>query len=146
MPSNFWWFCSTCLTWKRCFVSFNWKPNLNIVYSIFVEWAALTFHSVEMILTIVSMINFPLAFVTRSRPGAKTKRTLFPENHSSLLRQNFDAEANNNKPFNFHLNDRRQFPWLRLSIVHPWSSLDKEESLACQVTFPFNNKVGSFLN
>ena len=26
-----------------------------------------------------------------------------------------------------------------------WSSLDKEESLACQITSPFNNKMGYFL-
>ena len=27
----------------------------------------------------------------------------------------------------------------------PWSSLDKEESLACQIAYPFNNKLGCFL-
>ena len=26
----------------------------------------------------------------------------------------------------------------------PWSSLEKEESLACQINSPFNNKLGYF--
>ena len=29
-------------------------------------------------------------------------------------------------------------------MIQPWSSLDKEESLACQITSPFNNKLGCF--
>ena len=29
-------------------------------------------------------------------------------------------------------------------ILLPWSSLDKEESLACQITSPFNKKIGCF--
>ena len=28
----------------------------------------------------------------------------------------------------------------------PWSSLVKEESLACQITSPFNKKLGCFSN
>ena len=29
--------------------------------------------------------------------------------------------------------------------VKPWSSLDKEKSLACQITSPFNNKLVVFI-
>ena len=28
--------------------------------------------------------------------------------------------------------------------VEAWTSLDKEESLACQITSPINNKLGGF--
>ena len=28
--------------------------------------------------------------------------------------------------------------------IPTWSSIDKEESLACQITSPFNNKLGCF--
>ena len=31
-------------------------------------------------------------------------------------------------------------------ISGPWRSLDKEESLVCQITFPLSNKLGCFLN
>ena len=30
------------------------------------------------------------------------------------------------------------------TTLEAWSSLVKEESLACQITFPFNNKLGCF--
>ena len=30
-------------------------------------------------------------------------------------------------------------------LVSAWSSIDKEESLACQITSPFNKKIGSFV-
>jgi len=32
------------------------------------------------------------------------------------------------------------------AFIRPWSSLVKEESLACQITSPFNNKLGVFEN
>ena len=31
-------------------------------------------------------------------------------------------------------------------MTRSWSSIDKEESLACQITSPFNNKLGCFKN
>ena len=34
--------------------------------------------------------------------------------------------------------------WLNSRMVQPWSSLDKEEPLGSQITFPFNNKLGCF--
>ena len=38
-------------------------------------------------------------------------------------------------------------PFFKKSLIVPpksWSSLDKEESLACQITSPFNKKMGAF--
>ena len=32
------------------------------------------------------------------------------------------------------------------SLIDSWSSLNKEESLACQITSPFNNKLCCFEN
>ena len=33
---------------------------------------------------------------------------------------------------------------IRFERLNPWSSLDKEESLTCQITSPFNNKLCYF--
>ena len=37
-----------------------------------------------------------------------------------------------------------RFSLLRFSLVYTWSSLVNGGSLACQITFPFNNKLGWF--
>ena len=36
------------------------------------------------------------------------------------------------------------FVRFKYGIPHTWISLDKGESLACQITSPFNNKLGCF--
>ena len=30
-------------------------------------------------------------------------------------------------------------------LIQPWSSLDEGESLACQITIPFNKNIGCFV-
>ena len=43
--------------------------------------------------------------------------------------------------------EARNGPFFKTSLIVPpksWSSLDKEESLACQITSPFNKKMGAF--
>ena len=82
---------------------------------------------------------------------------LSPSSHSSrkrshrIVSSDDDEEEDDDEPSKkVHLRFRRDVTTLCRSTCvgklrsKQWSSLVKEESLACQITTPFNNKLGCF--